>query len=187
MALVTPHAWTAGDDATSTSLQTVTDAVTQLQGGTPTGTGTVLDFFRATQGTAQTALTISTFVSITFNATTDEAIDLAGGHTATNASRYVGQNAGWYEVRGTVGFTGSASGTQRLAQITLNGTVVEGSRQGAPPLASNNVPVATGTVYVQMNGTTDYVEVQGLADYASWSTVVSTGNKSSLHVKFIHS
>jgi hypothetical protein len=47
MGLVSPHTWTAGDDATSTALQTLTDGITQLQGGTPTGTGTVTDFFRA--------------------------------------------------------------------------------------------------------------------------------------------
>jgi hypothetical protein len=90
MSLVTPHAWTAGDDATSTAMQTLTDGITQLQGGTPSGSGTALDFFRAVQSVAQTGLTISTFVSVTFST---EAIDSAGGHSTSSNTRQNGKNA----------------------------------------------------------------------------------------------
>lgn len=185
--LPTPATLVANTKPTAANFNTFRDALQQLQGGTPTGGQGPLDFFTAVQDAAQTGLTISTFVSITFDAST-EVVDIAGGHdTSTNNSRYTGKTPGYYEVQGCVAFAGSASGVRRLARIALNGTGIGGSRGSSPPLSTVDCVASTPTVYVYLNGTTDYVELQGFADYASWATTISTDAASRLSVRWVHS
>lgn len=182
MSFCVPHAWTAGDDATSTALQTLTDSITQLQGGTPTASGTILDMYRAVQATAQTGLTASTFMSITFDTTSEVYDDAAGHSTVTNNSRYIGKTAGRYEVSGVVGFAANATG-RRYVQALLNGAIINGTSAGVPAMSSGLSAVPVPTFYVTLNGTTDYVEIQGFSDQASWGTSV---NASAMNVKLVH-
>jgi hypothetical protein len=156
VALVVPHAWTAGDDATSTFLQTLTDGVKQLQGGTPTGSGTVLDFALLRQTVTQT-LTTATWTSITF--TTEDA-DLAGGHsTATNTSRYVIANAGYVTLEFGVTFAGASVAGQRGVRLVKNGTAIPQGRLLVNPAASGSTELmGSKTVAVAVG---DYLEVQG--------------------------
>lgn len=182
--VVTPKNWVAGTDyTTATNLNTGRDVAMQLQGSAPTGGQGALDFFRAVQGTAQTGLAISTYVSITF-ATGDELLDAAGGHGATNPSRYVGQTPGWYEVSGIVSFASNSSG-RRYAQLALNGSPINGTQVSCPAMSSGATDIAIPTTFVQMNGSTDYVEIQGFSDQASWGTNVATGS-SALTVRWVH-
>jgi hypothetical protein len=186
MSLCVPHAWTAGDDATSTALQTLTDSITQLQGGTPTASGTVLDFFSAAQATAQTGLTASTFVSLTFD-TTSELVDAAAGHsTVTNNSRYIGKTAGWYEVSGMVSFATNTTG-RRYGALAVNGAAISACAASGVGMASSPVDVTIPVRWVFLNGTTDYIEIQGFSDQASWGTSVSGIHTSLLSIRFLHS
>jgi hypothetical protein len=185
MSLCIPHVWIAGDDATSTALQTETDSIVQLQGGTPTATGTILDFFRAVQATVQSGLTAATFVSITFD-TTSEVFDFAGGHSVvTNTSRYIPQVAGIMEVSGCIAFATNATG-RRFSQIALNGAAVAGSQGGCPGIVTSATDVTQPVVYVTVNGTTDFIEIQGFSDQASWGTSILNSSASALNVRWVH-
>lgn len=185
--LPTPATITANTKPTAANFNTYRDALQQLQGGTPTGGQGALDFFSAVQATAQSGLTINTFVAITF-ATTSEVIDSAAGHDpASNSSRYTPKVPGYCEVSGAVWFAGSASGTRRLSRLAKNGTVVDGSGGSCPPLSTNNTCAPVTTSIIFFNGTTDYVEMFGFADYATWGTVVNAEATSRLNVRWLHS
>ncbi|MEV4438527.1 hypothetical protein AB0K09_05810 [Streptomyces sp. NPDC049577] len=112
--------------------------------------------FSGYQTTAQ-SIANATFTSFTLDT---EVVDSDGGHsTVTNTSRYTATVPGTYLVVGTAGWNGSATGYRRC-RITLNGGVVPGAAVGAD--AANAVLCGQCvTAIVVMNGTTDYVEVQG--------------------------
>lgn len=185
--LPTPATITAGTNPTAANFNTFRDSLQQLQGGTPTGGQGAFDFYSAVQATAQTGLTVSTYVAITF-ATTSEIVDVAGGHDpASNPSRYVGKMPGYYELDATVAFAGSASGARRLVEWRLNGGGgIAGSGGSAPPLSTNITTARTAKVFQYLNGTTDYVELYGFADYASWATAVSGASASCITVRWVH-
>jgi hypothetical protein len=183
--LVVPHAFPAAEYADYAKMQTLTDAITQLQGGTPT-IGTPLDLFSAVQVNAQTGIAVSTYVALTFD-TTSEIIDVANGHSTTvNNSRYTPKNAGIVEVGGNGTFAGSASGIRRVVEVRLNGVAVPGSSSTSPNITSTqSVPLQQG-IYVSVNGTTDYLEIWAFADYASWATGISGAAASRFTVKYVH-
>lgn len=185
--LISPATYAAAQIVTETDLNLIRDVNQQLQGRAPTGGQGALDFFSAVQATAQTGLASGALVSITFD-TTSEIIDSAAGHSTTvNNSRYIGKTPGYYELTGSVGFAGSASGARRMAQFAFNGTAVAGSEAGFFTGGNAGACAANAcTSYVYMNGTTDYVELQGYADYASWATVISGGVASRFNVRWIH-
>ncbi|MFI2078458.1 hypothetical protein [Streptomyces triculaminicus] len=112
--------------------------------------------FSGYQTTAQ-SISNATFTSFTLDT---EVVDSDGGHsTSTNTSRYTATVAGTYLVVGTAGWNGNATGYRRC-RITLNGAAVPGAAVGAD--ATNSVLCGQCvTAIVVMNGTTDYVEVQG--------------------------
>ncbi|MEU5426827.1 hypothetical protein AB0H73_14655 [Streptomyces olivoreticuli] len=112
--------------------------------------------FSGYQTTAQ-SISNATFTSFTLDT---EVVDSDGGHsTSTNTSRYIATVAGTYLVVGTAGWSGATTGYRRC-RITLNGGVVPGAAVGAD--ATNAVLCGQCVVtVVVMNGTTDYVEVQG--------------------------
>lgn len=88
-----------------------------------------------------------------------ELIDTDGGHsTVTNTSRYVAQVPGTYLVIGSSGWGASNTGYRRT-RIALNGNAV----RGATGFDQNQIVTSAGLAVsiVTMNGTTDYVEVQG--------------------------
>lgn len=180
-----PYDFTAAAVPTAAQWQTLSDSTVQLQGGTPS-TGGALDFFSAVQTVAQTGLTASTFVAITF---TTEVVDSAAGHdNATNPSRYVPQTAGYVEISGAVAIAGTASGSRRLCGIGLNGNLIGGSQAGLFTGGnSNNVVMAVPTIVQYVNGTTDYIELFGWSDVASWATVISSSATSRLNVRWVHS
>ncbi|GAA3032062.1 hypothetical protein FHS39_002601 [Streptomyces olivoverticillatus] len=112
--------------------------------------------FSGYQTTAQ-SIPNATFTSFTLDT---EVVDSDGGHsTTTNTSRYTATVPGTYLVVGTAGWSGATTGYRRC-RITLNGGVVPGAAVGTD--ATNAVLCGQSvTAIVVMNGTTDYVEVQG--------------------------
>ncbi|MFE9127107.1 hypothetical protein ACFYOF_17080 [Streptomyces sp. NPDC007148] len=108
----------------------------------------------------------STVQSIPNNAWTSftidtEILDSDGGHsTTTNTSRYTATVPGVYLVFGTSGYVSNTTGLRR-ARIALNGSPVIGAGMGSDThAASGAIGEFVGSL-VPMNGTTDFVEVQG--------------------------
>lgn len=155
MAVPTPHTWTAGDDATSVNLQTVTDAALYLL-GSATSTGAKKPLCVLRQSVAQ-SLANNAFTSITFDV---EDVDYDNGHsTSSNTSRYTAQTAGWYLASGAVSFTGNATGG-RLVQLAVNGSAVNGTEVGfgtVPNSGHLELVTAAKLVYLNVN---DYLELQ---------------------------
>jgi hypothetical protein len=92
---------------------------------------------------------------------TGETADTYSGHSnTTNPSRYVGQAPGWYWVSGSICFTGNTAGS-RKAWISVNGTPVANTNvQGPPCLSSSDATtLAVPAMLVELNGSTDYVEI----------------------------
>lgn len=156
--------------------QTITSAVNFFLGK---------PIFFAVQTVAQT-LTIGGANAITFST---EVVDRDSGHsTTTNTSRYTAATAGWYRVNGVVAFSSVASGTYREARIGKNGTAIDGSaiRFRATTIPSGILPVASASILVYLNGSTDYVELYSSNDSAvAISTAISTPLASSLTVEWV--
>lgn len=153
MTVVVPHAWTAGDDATSTSLQTSTDALRQLQGYAPASGA--LDYAVLLQIVTQ-SLNTSTWTAITF---TSEGVDSASGHsTSTNTSRYTAVHTGWYQVNAGVSFALNATGS-RAIRFAVNGTAVQG-RHISPATAATVASDLSLSKRIFLTAG-DYLEIQG--------------------------
>lgn len=150
----TPHTWTAGDDATSTILQTVTDADLYALGSATSG-GSRKGLARLRQTVAQT-LTTAVGAAVLFDT---EDVDYDAAHsTITNTSRYTAQTAGYYLVSGTCGFVGNATGIRRI-WFTVNGTAVNGSEVGfgaVPNAGALEITAPATLVYLSVS---DYLEL----------------------------
>lgn len=112
--------------------------------------------FSAVQTIAQ-SIANTTWTSITF---TTEILDRDNGHSnSTNTSRYVAATPGYYRVTGN-GAVVANSGPV-LAAIAKNGTRVNGSSTLSTANAvTSNAAAGALAPWVQLNGTTDYVELQ---------------------------
>jgi hypothetical protein len=109
-----------------------------------------------TQSVAQTVAT-ATFAAITWDV---EVRDNDSMHsTVTNTSRMTCVTAGWYEVSGAVGWTGSAVGN-RLSRWAVNGTAVTGTEVSAAGTLATGVAFAAMTTGLFLN-VGDYVELFG--------------------------
>ncbi|MGW1071594.1 hypothetical protein [Streptomyces sp. NPDC002537] len=137
--------------------------------------------FSGYQATSQSIPT-ATFTSLTIDTTV---VDSDGGHSNTvNPSRYTATVPGTYLVIGTVGWTGASSGYRRC-RLTLNGSAIIGTAVGSDAVNSVLCGQCTSTV-VALNGSTDYVEVQGQQSSGSaLATYVSSDFTSSLRVYWI--
>lgn len=172
MALVAPHVFVAGTFATVDKFATLTDGITQLQGGTPAAGALDYAIMTQTTGTALTA----TAAALGFDGT--EVIDAAGGHNpSSNPSRYVFKTAGFHRCIATVIIPASATVHSLQAYFQMNGSALSASQFGfvqvsAPNSASEVCAVTiTGSTPISVNGTTDYVEV-----YAISTTNLTTSN-----------
>src|SRR4051812_42679726 len=118
MAVPVPHTWTAGDNATSTAMQTLTD--TGLWNlGSATSTSARKPFCQVRQTVVQSLATSGTWQAVTFD--TEDADYDSGHSTATFTDRYTAGTAGWYMVSGGCGFAANATG-RRGVRYTVNGT-----------------------------------------------------------------
>jgi len=116
MATVPPvaHTWSAGDDATSTNLQTLTDVINFLRGGTPTARPT-LRALLTSAGT--TALANGATAAIPLNAVLE---DSDGAYNPASGV-YTVKTPGLWLVTGQVAFAGNTTGV-RQAFIVAGGT-----------------------------------------------------------------
>ncbi|MEV8480220.1 hypothetical protein [Streptomyces sp. NPDC051173] len=134
--------------------------------------------FSGYQATSQSVPT-ATWTSLTIDTTI---LDSDGGHSNTvNPSRYTATVPGTYLLVGTSGWTGAASGYRRL-RFALNGSAITGSAVGSDAVNSVLCGHCTTTV-IGLNGTSDYVEVQGAqSSGAALATYVSSDFSASLRV-----
>jgi hypothetical protein len=167
MTLVTPATILPGDDLTASRLQTMTDGVLQMQGNTPVGSGSRLDYFSGyTAGTAANPLPILPHNVATAVDIDTEEDDYANGHsTVTNLSRYMGQNAGRYLVSVVGLFASNATG-QRVVHITKNGVSLPavGLQLAVNANSGGNTAIHVAGE-LRLNGTTDYIQ--------TWATQTS--------------
>lgn len=137
------------------------------------------------QATVQ-SLVSTTFTAITFDAST---LDSDSGHSnVTNNSRYTGKTSGWFEFAGCVNFAGNATGA-RGTQWNKNGASVT---QSQVMMFAGTAAVTLGAIArtkkIQLNGTTDYVELQGFqSSGGALNTAVASPDGSSMSVKWVHS
>lgn len=113
--------------------------------------------FSGVQGTAQ-SIPNGAWTSFTIDT---ELLDADGGHsTVTNTSRYTATVPGTYLVIGTSGWAGNVTG-KRWLRLALNGSAINGTACGSDAHTSLNVGGHATSTIINLNGSTDYVEVQG--------------------------
>lgn len=137
--------------------------------------------------TATQSLASATNIAITMDSSF---LDTYGGHSnTTNTSRYVGQVPGYYAVYGVVAYANNTTG-RRAATIGKNGsiTVVNGGFGIFQALGGTDISCAQAFGIVQLNGSTDYVEIYGnQGSGVAVSTVVgATVQQSMLMVWWLH-
>lgn len=113
--------------------------------------------FSGYQATAQSVAT-GTWTAFTIDT---ELVDTDGGHsTVTNTSRYTATVPGLYLAIGTSGWASNTTGFRRV-RLTLNGVAILGAGAASDAFATSGVLGHCTSTFVTLNGTTDYVEVQG--------------------------
>lgn len=137
-----------------------------------------------TQSATQ-SLTSSAWGALNFDQTV---FDSYGGHSnSTNNSRYVGQVAGWYMVFGCSCTVANATG-QRGAAVARNGTRIQGASGFMQTTSALPSAVPSPPTIAFLNGTGDYVEIQGYQNGANpLSTNSSSDLDSSMTVVWVHS
>jgi hypothetical protein len=141
--------------------------------------------FIANATATQTVTTGGSGVPVLFDT---EVTDTYNGHSTTsNTSRYVGQAPGWYRVSGSIPWSANTSGSRKV-WVAVNGVQVAGSvGQIGPAPASELVVVVVPSTMVQLNGTTDYVEIWVQQDSGSSLTVNPNGsNQSGINIIWEH-
>jgi hypothetical protein len=136
--------------------------------------------------TVAQSITTGTWTDITFDT---EDVDSDGGHsTVTNTARYMATTAGWYLVSGAIDWAANASVVRRGARWAVNGTVINGSENVGPGSASQVCTAVARTIKVFLNGTTDYVTLQGFQDTgSSLNTAVAVGQQPTMSVLWVSS
>lgn len=113
------------------------------------------------------------FTDITF--TTEDWDTFAGHSTSVTTARYTGTHAGVYDLAGGIAFTANASGV-RIAQWAKNGTALPASDSSSPSLGAGAATRLVARPYqVFLNGTTDYVTLQGFQDRGGSLDTISSG------------
>lgn len=139
---------------------------------------------RLTQQAAQ-SLANATSAPITFGAGSEE-IDTHGWHdTTTNPARITPTKAGRYRVQGTVNVASSSAVTILYATIGKNGATLQPlPRQ--KPAATVTTTSAQVSAIVELNGTTDYIELYGnQTSGGALNTQASGGVNSVLELEYI--
>lgn len=113
---------------------------------------------RLVQAVVQTGIASNTVTPATF---TTEVMDTHNFHDpVTNNSRITPTIPGTYRFDGGVAFGGQADYTALEAFIAVNGTGLPPAGRIQPSATSTTLVVVTGSVIVDMNGTTDYAELR---------------------------
>jgi hypothetical protein len=110
-----------------------------------------------TQSTSQ-SLGNNSWTSLLFDTTV---YDNTGAHSTTsNTSRITAQTPGWYLVTGGASYLGNATGV-RGVRLAKNAAPVQGSGVFLVPATTVQVTIAMPPAIVFLNGTGDYIELQG--------------------------
>lgn len=157
-----PHAWSAGDYATSGNMQTLTDAISFLQGPQRTFSYLFADY---TIGSGNSGVEVPIPM-------TGETYDQPESFhsTTTNTSRFTALTSGLYLFTGQVAHAFSTNTGLRGASLYKNGT--DGR-------ATNRVPAANSqTAYVQVNAqiamsVNDYVELTAYQNSGGAAVITS--------------
>jgi hypothetical protein len=90
-------------------------------------------------------------------------LDILGGWSASNPTRFTPPIAGWYQMDGAGSFAATATASQiRGASWLINGSVVVGATNRSQvdnPIANQISSVDARQFAHEFNGTTDYVEL----------------------------
>jgi hypothetical protein len=123
--------------------------------------------FRAYLSSTQ-VLTTGTYTKLQCNT---EDYDTNSDYDNATNYRYTPTVAGKYFIFATVAFLGMASGNNCIAAINLNGTRVFFNAQ---ILSAAGSPYLQVGGFIEMNGSTDYVELQAYHDYGSDRNAAAT-------------
>lgn len=117
-----------------------------------------------------------------------EDIDRDGGHsTVTNTARYTSPTAGYLMLSGGVSYAANATG-YRGARFALNATQTNYSAVVlmTVTVAATVTDVPARTIIQPVNGTTDYVTVQGVQNSGgALNTAVSAGDQPYMTVLWV--
>lgn len=120
---------------------------------------TAIPAFAAINSADQSSVTTATLTLVTVAETLD-----TDGWFASN--RFTPQTAGWYELSGTVGMTGTLL-SRCLLQFRKNGVATSPYVAVLNFAAATTFQTITGSMMMQFNGTTDYVEMFARGDVGS--------------------
>lgn len=164
-----PHTWVAGDDATSTVMQTLTDAILYLLGSTTSG-GSRRPVAQPRQSVAQSLATSAAWTALLFDT---EDVDYDNGHsTATNTDRYTAATTGWHAVGGGASYVGNATGL-RGVRYSVNGTATNGSTVLLPAVTGSAFVCAARSMLIYLNAG-DILRAEGFqSSGGALSTVIS--------------
>jgi hypothetical protein len=135
-------------------------------------TGRLVGYFYA--NATQNLTTTGTYYPIVLQAT---GLDLFTGMQA-NRSSFIPKVPGWYDCSGQVAFNVSATGLRQVG-LTKNGNVGNGGLVYTTPPA-NYFTVVCPCTPVQMNGTTDYIDLQAWQTTGATLATISTGAATSM-------
>lgn len=136
-----PHTWSAGDYATSTALQTLTDSLLWWM-GSATSTGAHRPLLRVRNTVGFSLATSGTPAAIPLD--TEDSDTDSWHSTVTNTSRFTAQTAGRLRLAGQAQFAANATGV-RVVFLALNGAELVGTRTEVAA-ASGTLPTCIATV-----------------------------------------
>ena len=124
--------------------------------------------------TNQTLSGSTDYVSIIFDT---EYRDLVGGWSVdTNPTRFTPQVPGWYKMSGQIRINDLSSNGQVTSLWLKNGLAVEASRIELPVISGHHISMPASNITVYLNGTTDYLELQGRSSVATTIDSVTTSS-----------
>ncbi len=135
--------------------------------------------FEGRQTVAQ-SIPNSTVTAITLDT---ESVDTDNGHsTSTNTSRYTPQTAGRFQISGGVTYASNSTGN-READLYQNGGSITNGVNNTNAVSTNVTRLATRTLTITCNGTTDYLEVYGFQ--TSGGALNTFAGESFMSVRFV--
>ena len=151
-------------------------ATINLSNATQTGVGGVMTpAFHAYKSSSDNSITDNTYVKVTLES---ELLDTDGAWDVST-SKFTPQVAGKYLIMGAVYMYGSSVATLRNSYTLIykNGSEVGYARNNfqSNDVSSNHI---TFQAIVDMNGSSDYVELYGAADITSGTPYFAQGSKS---------
>lgn len=136
------------------------------------------------RNTAGQSIANATYTAVNLDT---EDVDSDNGHsTVTNPSRYIGLTTGWYLLSGGCGWAVNAAG-QRGCEFAKNGTSLPGTDVMQPNATASFASSTTvRSSHVQLNGTTDYVELRGFqSSGGALSTATNSTDQPSVDVQWV--